>query len=157
MATKRKGHEMASAYHEQIEFGARVSWWLRLSYRTSTAKRVARDFDISERQAKRWLAGERPTPEHIECMARKFGWRFIDFVFEGIAGPPRPVEIMRTEMDELDQRLARLERERLDEDARGVALQTMGVARVATTTRFAPRGVGGEVEAKAVPVARGRR
>jgi hypothetical protein len=81
MATKPKGRNMASLVHEQIEIGNRVSWWLRLAYRTSAAKRVAREFNVSERQAKRWIAGERPTSEHLGRMARAFGWRasFISY------------------------------------------------------------------------------
>lgn len=107
MAIDRKGHNLAQAFHEQIEIGDRVSWWLRLHYRTSAAKRIARDFHISERQAKRWLSGERPTSEHLGRMARFFGWRFVHFVFEGQIGVP-PTEEIHGKLDRLDAQISEL-------------------------------------------------
>jgi hypothetical protein len=61
--------------------GERCAYFLRLIYHDAKAKRIARDYDVSEPTARLWLAGKLPTSEHLTTMARRYGWRFIAFVF----------------------------------------------------------------------------
>jgi hypothetical protein len=106
---------MAQLRHEMADVGPRVADWLRSNYRDSLAKRVAREFEVSERQAQRWASGERPTPEHISAMAAKWGWRFIGFIYQGVVGHPMPevpalpaASEIHAKLDRLDQELAAL-------------------------------------------------
>lgn len=121
MTSDPERHDMSDSCHDMADIGPRVGAWLRQAYPDCPAKRCSRDFKVSERQAQRWTAGERPKTEHLTAMAIRWGWRFLDFVFEGLAGPIPPVRVMKQEMDELDKRVARLEEERVSEDARVAA------------------------------------
>ena len=70
------------------EMGARVAFWLRSAYGSSRAKHVAREFNVSVRTAEDWIGGHCPTSKHLEAMAKRWGWRFIHFVYEGAVGCP---------------------------------------------------------------------
>ncbi len=96
-------------------FGDRIGWWLRSFYPGARAKCIAREFDVSEATARRWLGGEKPTSEFVAAMAARFGWRFVNFIYEPVIGTPA----IRAEMDALDARLARLEEQRKIDDAAG--------------------------------------
>lgn len=102
MGTGRKGRRVAEMYHDMADIGPRVGAWLRQAYPNSVAKNAARQLGVSERQAKRWAAGERPTSEHLTTMARLWGWRFVHFVYEGVLPPPT---------NEIHDRLDRIERQ----------------------------------------------
>lgn len=113
MSRKRMAQKMSQTYQE-LDLGPRVQHWLKLVYHGSRAKLIARDHDVSESTAKRWLSGERPTSDVLTVMARRWGWRFVSFVFEPAVGTPA----MYAEMEAMDARLRRLEGERVAEDAR---------------------------------------
>ena len=104
---------MADECRVVSDIGPKVATWLRSNYQDCTAKRVARDFRVSERQAQRWAAGERPTSEHLSAMAARWGWRFVDFVFEGAVGiaaaarPPSNVELYER-LDRLEQSMSEI-------------------------------------------------
>lgn len=115
MSRKRKAHRMSQSDLFMEQVGERCGWWLRASYSGSRAKEVARLLDLSEQQAKRLLAGARPTSEQLGRLAKHFGWRFVNFVMEPAVGTPA----MFAEMDAFERRLARLEAEKEAEDARG--------------------------------------
>jgi hypothetical protein len=97
---------MAEICHELSDIGPRVACWMRSAYPDCVAKRAARDFDVSERQAQRWAGGEKPTSEHLTQMARHWGWRFVHFVFEGVLPPP--TEAIHDSIDTLRAEIAAL-------------------------------------------------
>lgn len=89
-----------------VDLGARVAWFLRGAYLGDSAlKRIARDYGVSVGTSKLWWNGKCPTSEHLTAMAKRWGWRFVTFVFEGPVGTPANV----AEMRELDERVARIE------------------------------------------------
>lgn len=105
---------MANICHDTADIGPRVACWLRSAYPDCIAKRAARDFDVSERQAQRWAGGERPTCEHLTRMARQWGWRFVHFVFEGVLPPP--AEEIHARIDTLSKEVAALRHDLRGED-----------------------------------------
>lgn len=109
MAIGRKGRDMADWCHDTADIGPRVGTWLRQAYPGCAAKNAARDFDVSERQAKRWLSGERPNTERLTLMGRKWGWRFMHFVYEGILPPP--TDEIHARLDHLTTELAALRKD----------------------------------------------
>jgi hypothetical protein len=50
-------------------------------YRDAKAKRIARDYDVSEPTARLWLNGKLPTSEHLTKLSRRHGWRAVAFIF----------------------------------------------------------------------------
>lgn len=122
MATT-KGRRIVSAVATQYG-GARVAAFLRQAYPDARAKRIARDFDVSERQGERWLAGELPTTAQLAKMAGKLGWRFWHSVGEAFIGHADPgavlARIEATErhaiqtMHEVQEVRALIERERAE-------------------------------------------
>ena len=94
------------------EMGERVAAWLRQVYPDARAKRIGRDFDVSEATAKRWLSGVRPTSDYLNAMTARWGWRFTQMVFQA---QPRAaadddlraeLAIMRATIERLEARLA---------------------------------------------------
>jgi transcriptional regulator with XRE-family HTH domain len=120
MSRKRTAKKLSYSANN-LDLGPRVGWWLRSYYQGSRAKEIGREFEVSEGTAKRWLSGDPPTTEHLARMARAFGWRFVNFVMEPAVGTPA----MFAEMQAFEDRLARLEAERMAEDA-GMAVAAPG-------------------------------
>lgn len=79
-------------------------------------KAVQRLFDVSLRMAKYLRRGQHWTIERLTQASR-----VLDGFDICVASPER-LHGLRMEMDELEKRLARLEQERLSENARGLAL-----------------------------------
>lgn len=154
MANRETAHNLRQSDHADENLGSRIGWWARMAWPNSRAKNLANMLDVSEAQAKRILGGAAPTSSQLSVMARTWGWRFIAFAFEGIAGPSRPVFMMQAEMDERDQWGARLEQERQAEDARvGGALSAVESTRGSAIHGADDRRVVREDEATAHPVA----
>jgi len=128
MASNEK-HQKMSQTANDANLGDRIGWWARMAWPGSRAKNLANMLGISESQAKRIIGGAAPTSEQMAIMAKAWGWRFIDFVFEGLAGPIPPVRVMYKEMETLDARVRQLEQERRAEDARP-ALSAMANTRL---------------------------
>lgn len=103
-----KGRKMSELCRDMADIGPRVGEWLRQAYPNSIAKNAAREFGVSERQAKRWSAGERPTSDHLTAMARHWGWRFVHFVYEGVLPPP--TNEIHDRLDRIERQLANINR-----------------------------------------------
>jgi hypothetical protein len=61
--------------------GERCAYFLRLMYQDAKAKRIARDYEVSEPTARLWLSGKLPTSEHLTKLSRRHGWRAVAFIF----------------------------------------------------------------------------
>lgn len=111
-------------------------------------KTVARLFDVSVRFAKYLRRGQHWTINRLDQASK---------VIEGFdicLASPKSLEVMRMEMDELEKRLARLEQERLAEDARGsVALRVVENPGPGPGASPTVRGVVRQDEAQAAPLA----
>src|SRR3990167_8603517 len=97
-----------------VDMGPRVAHWLReQAYPGSAkAKRVARDFGVSEGTARLWLGGKRPESRWLEQMAKRWGWRFVTFVHAPLCAPEADV-------------VARLDRLQSQYDQFGVELEAL--------------------------------
>lgn len=104
----KNGIKLPSADAITTEMGQRVAVWLRREYPRDGAKLIARDLDASPHTTRRWLTGALPENRHMAVMARRWGRRFLAFVFEPATGPI-PDLALDEELRELRQRLARLE------------------------------------------------
>lgn len=124
---------------------ARLAWFLAGAYPgASKRKRLARDFSVSPDTAKGWLCGQAwPRQDTFLQMRAKWGSQFIRFVY--------------MEMDELDARVSRLERELRLEDARGVALAALESVGPASGGVPADSGVVRQEAAEAAALKRGGR
>ena len=113
-------------------------------------KAVQRLFDVSLRMAKYLLAGQHWTIDRLN-QASKIIEGFDQFV-----ASPEQMRGMRMELDELERRLARLEEERVAENARGKALQMvdLGIAGEGAAESAADRGMVRENAQKADSVRR---
>lgn len=71
-----------------IHVGPRVGQWLRdTAYPgPNKLKRLMRDLGAAEGTGKDWLAGKRPSQEWLDCMAAKWGWRFLAFIYAPVCG-----------------------------------------------------------------------
>lgn len=129
----------SAATQEQVY--ARFAWFLAGAYPgASKRKRIARDFDVSPETAKGWLCGRAwPRHETFLRMRAKWGPAFIRFVY--------------MEMDELDARVARLEREIRLEEARKAPLVDVEATRPVPSALPPHGGVGRQNEAQATTVA----
>lgn len=77
--------------------GQRTSFWLGIAYPgAGKRKRIAREFDVSEGTARNWLGGICPTQEYLGQMARKWGWRFVQFIH---------APLVESDCDEIQDRL----------------------------------------------------
>jgi hypothetical protein len=134
----------SAAAQEQLY--ARLAWFLAGAYPgASKRKRIARDFRVSPDTAKGWLCGYAwPRHDTFLAMRAKWGAEFVAFVYQ-----------CRAEMDAMEARVARLEREMRLEDARGNAIAHAAVeaARGGAEPGAAGRELGGANEAQADPVA----
>jgi hypothetical protein len=118
-----------------VDLGPRVAWFLKGVYLGDSAlKRIARDYNVSVGTAKLWWNGKCPTSEHLTAMAKRWGWRFVTFVFEGPIGTPA----MFAEMQASEERIARRVAERLAYEA-----QVMEVARSGRANGGGDSDVGG--------------
>ncbi|MGE0716896.1 MAG: hypothetical protein AB7P02_15750 [Alphaproteobacteria bacterium] len=90
--------------------GQRVAVWLRHRYPREGAKRIARDMAASPHTARRWLEGALPENRHLVEMGRRWGSRFIAFVFEPVIGPAAGLAL-DDELQELRERFTKLEAE----------------------------------------------
>lgn len=119
-----------------LEMGARVAAWVRQAYPRDTAKLLARDFGASPHTTKKWIGGCLPSNEHLAAMGRRWGKRFLAFVYEPVVGPWRHYA-MDEELEALKTRIAEIEREFADGpvDAAGRA-----VANAAADLAVAPGG-----------------
>lgn len=93
-----------------LEMGSRVAEWMRQAYPRDTAKLAARDFGASPHTVKTWLAGALPSNKHLAMMGRRWGKRFLAFVYEPVVGPWRHYA-MDEELQMLRSRIAAIERE----------------------------------------------
>jgi len=99
---------MVQAY-QNLDLGPRVGWFLRTAYPGARAKRIANQFGVSETTAKRWMSGVTPTSEHLQAMAKEWGWRFVQFVYQPVCGGGSFDEAMSADLRAMEARLARLE------------------------------------------------
>lgn len=104
MSAERKAQKMTDTANA-IDLGDRVAFWLRSS--GYSAKQVARVIDASEATGKRLRAGFPPTTEQMTALSRHFGWRFVNFVYEAIIGPP--AHVLDAEFEMLKARVEALE------------------------------------------------
>lgn len=106
---------MGSAFTQE-QLYSRLAGFLAGAYPgASKRKRIARDFGVSPDTAKGWLTGYAwPRQDTFLAMRAKFGPEFVRFVYDS--------------MDDLDARVARLEREMHLEDARGTAIANAALA-----------------------------
>jgi hypothetical protein len=84
-----------SEAHNILGVGPRCAEWLKRQYPHNRGKLVARDFDVHENTAWRWLKGVAPTTAHLEEMFSKWGRPWLEFVFVEAAerSDPRLVEL----------------------------------------------------------------
>lgn len=81
--------------------GARTAEFLHATYSRPRAKRIARDFRVSEGTAELWLAGKAPTTAHIEQMVAVFGEPYVRTVFaEAFARHDERIKRLETSMVE---------------------------------------------------------
>lgn len=82
------------------EVGARIAF--ECKRRWGTAKDMARDLDIAVSTAEKIRAGQRPQNRLIDRMASLpgFGWRFLHYVYEPIAGAAPLASRLTTEVAE---------------------------------------------------------
>jgi hypothetical protein len=97
---------MAQADLFMSEVGSKTAFWLRSHFGGSVTKNTANLLEISERQAKRILAGGAPTSEQLGILARRFGWRFVNFVMEPAVGSPAIYAAMEASEERIAQRVA---------------------------------------------------
>lgn len=100
----KKMSEVASA-----EVGARIGFWSK--QRWPTAKHMARELNIALSTAEKIRAGNKPQNRTIEQMARLpgFGWRFLHYVYEPIAGAAPLAARLTTELAEARDRIDRVQ------------------------------------------------
>lgn len=86
MSSDEKGRKMAQL-DQTLDLGARVRWFIRGNYTGGgTIKRLCREFDWNESKAKRVFNGEGIRNEDLDEMAKRWGWRFVHFIFSPVAG-----------------------------------------------------------------------
>lgn len=66
---------------QNLEIGQRWAHWLRQEYPSDAAKLIARDFDVSISTSTRWIGGTVPTTEYLTIAAKRWGWRFVNFLY----------------------------------------------------------------------------
>lgn len=97
------------------QMGTRVAEWLRREYPDAAAKRIARDLDASPHTTRRWLEGALPESRHLAAMARRWGGRFLAFVYapaidaDALLSAQADVRDIRLQLDRLEARLGQPE------------------------------------------------
>ncbi len=72
---------------QAMDMAGRVRWFIRGAYQGGgKVKRLARDFDWSHAKAKRVFEGESIRQQDVEKMARRWGWRFVQFIYSPVVG-----------------------------------------------------------------------
>lgn len=94
---------IASAYPPPA-VGERVAAFLRQWRPQDTAKHAANTFDAAVVTAKGWVAGKRPSNEHMERMIQTFGRPFVAFVYQPIC-PDLAEDALAAEVAELSDRM----------------------------------------------------
>lgn len=108
MSLSRKHKQMlTAAAYEPAPVGECVAAWLRQWRPSDTAKHAAVAFDVAVVTAKGWLAGRRPSNEHLDRMIARFGRPFVAFVYQPIC-PDLAEDALAAEFAELSGRLADL-------------------------------------------------
>lgn len=92
------------------EIGSRVGFWMRQEWPRDTAKLAARAFGASERTAEKWIAGAMPSNLHMTAMMKRWGARFVAFVYEPALGGEFAPYAIKQELQEVQAQLTRLER-----------------------------------------------
>ncbi len=111
-----------SEVYKILGVGPRCAEWLKRQYPHNRGKLVARDFNVHENTAWRWLKGVAPTTAHLEEMFSKWGRPWLEFVFvEAIErSDPRLSEleaVQKTIEDEIraiEEEMRRLEARRAE-------------------------------------------
>jgi hypothetical protein len=86
MSRNEKGRNMAHL-DQTMDLGARVRWFIRGNYQGGgTIKRLCREFNWNEAKAKRVFNGEGIRGDDLDLMAKRWGWRFVDFIFGPMTG-----------------------------------------------------------------------
>jgi len=153
MKSNRKANVASSSANAiDLDLGDRVRAWLRdTAYPGDCkAKRIARDFDVSEGTAKLWLAGKLPESRWLKKMAQRWGWDFWNFVGQPLCGglgrATDPANL-RSELGALQARLARLEARQQHE--RNLGLVVSGEASDLPMDREPPDEPGGTAAGRA--------
>lgn len=119
---RRRGGAAMPEAHNILGVGPRCADWLRRQYPHNRGKLIARDFDVHENTAWRWLKGVAPTTAHLEEMFSKWGRPWLEFVFVEAAerSDPRLSElevVQKTITDEIraiEEEMRRLEARRAE-------------------------------------------
>ena len=93
------------------EMGERLRKWLKQEFPSHTAKEVAREFGASPHTGKKWLQGELPANKHMFAMVERWGWPFVEFVYEPCFAAYREqrgefmasIDEMRASLDNLER------------------------------------------------------
>ncbi len=131
--------------HKILGVGPRCAEWLKRQYPRNRGKLVARDFDVHENTAWRWLKGVAPTTAHLEEMFSKWGRTWLEFVFVEAAerSDPRLSELeavqktIKEEIRAIEEEMRRLE-------ARHAELATFEVSGWDDEPKFQRREANGE-------------
>lgn len=98
------------------DIGLRWADALRKKYAGNcAAKRIARDFGVEPRTASAWMQGGAPYVRHLCRAAELFGVAFVisivapDSIFADLADVDQAVGTLRRQIDDLGERLRRLE------------------------------------------------
>lgn len=87
MSPTDQGRNMAHL-DQSMDLGGRVRWFIRGNYQGGgTIKRLCREFNWNEAKAKRVFNGEGIRNEDVDLMARRWGWRFVQFIYSPVCGP----------------------------------------------------------------------
>lgn len=105
MSFERKANILTDTANA-VDLGAPTAAWLR--HQGYSAKHVARVIDASEATGKRLRAGIAPTTEQMAKLSRHFGWKFVEFVFQELLGPPAKADLA-ADLSEIKRMLSALE------------------------------------------------
>lgn len=112
---------------DEAEIGKRVALWLHNTYPRNGAKRAALDFTASPHTTRRWFGGGLPENKHMAAMARRWGKRFLAFVYEPVVGtwdePSLKQEIIALR-ERLDRLASQIEDDQSHDVARSVSFPT---------------------------------
>lgn len=100
------------------DIGLRWAEALRKKYAGNcAAKRIARDFGVEPRTASAWMQGGAPYVRHLCRAAEMFGVAFVvrviapNSVFADVADVDQALGALRRQIDDLGERIRRLEEE----------------------------------------------
>ena len=64
------------------EMGERLKQRLRQEFPYCNASAIAREFGASHNTIEKWLGGNLPANKHMFAMVERWGWPFLEFVYE---------------------------------------------------------------------------